>query len=104
MWDATMLDRQLCRLSLGAKPTCPACPGEPWGVRWRDLQSYGPFVEMFLDRGVMGLRPTEDNEKRIGSTTAVHLTAPLSFCHPERSRADLQFNGPFVEMFLDRAW
>ena len=22
----------------GAKPTCPACPGAPWGVPWRDLQ------------------------------------------------------------------
>jgi hypothetical protein len=26
------------RKSGGAKPTCPACPGLPWGVPWRDLQ------------------------------------------------------------------
>ncbi len=37
-------------VSIGAQPTCPACPGEPWGVPWRDLQFRGPLLEMFFDR------------------------------------------------------
>jgi hypothetical protein len=31
MWDTTVPDVRLCRLSLGAKPTCPGLP-------WTDLQ------------------------------------------------------------------
>jgi hypothetical protein len=30
--------------------TAFACAGVPWGVPGRDLQFYGPFVEMFFDR------------------------------------------------------
>jgi hypothetical protein len=32
--------------------------------------------------------------------TALSLQQPSPFCHPERSRADLLFRGPFLEMFL----
>ncbi len=34
----------------------------------------------------MGLRPTEGNEKRLGSTTALNLTVALSFVIPRRTR------------------
>ncbi len=41
----------------------------------------------------MGLRPTEGNEKRLGSATALDLTVALSFVIPKR----LQFYGPFFD-------
>jgi len=31
----------------------------------RDLQFRGPFLEMFFDRGIMGLRPTQGDEKAV---------------------------------------
>jgi hypothetical protein len=51
----------------------------------RDLQFRGPFVEMFFDRGVMGLRPTQGDEKRLGPATTLYEPSP-SPCHPERTR------------------
>jgi hypothetical protein len=51
----------------------------------RDLRFRGPFVEMFFDRGVMGLLPTQGNEKRLGPATTLYEPSP-SPCHPERSR------------------
>jgi hypothetical protein len=45
-------------VSLGAQP----CPGSPWGVPWRDPQFRGPFLEMFFNGLVMGLRPTKADE------------------------------------------
>jgi len=51
----------------------------------------------------MGLRPTQDDEKRLGQQPL--SIEPLPFpCHPDRSEAerrDLRFRGPFVEMFFD---
>ena len=35
----------------------------PTEAKWRDLQFSGPLVEMFFDRGFMGLRPTQEDEK-----------------------------------------
>jgi hypothetical protein len=32
------LQRKLKSHRLRAKPTCPACPGEPWGCRGNDAQ------------------------------------------------------------------
>jgi hypothetical protein len=49
-------------------------PGEP-----RDLQFCGPFVEMFFDRGIMGLRPTQGDEKRLLSEATLHRSAALPF-------------------------
>src|ERR1700743_2446078 len=53
----------------------------------------------------MGLRPTQDDEKRIGPATTLSLPLP-SPCHPDRSEAkrrDLRFYGPFLDMFFDGA-
>jgi hypothetical protein len=35
------------------------------GAQWRDLRFSGPFLGMFFDRGIMGLRPTQGDEKRL---------------------------------------
>jgi hypothetical protein len=50
----------------------------------------------------MGLPPTQGDEKRLGSATTLHRTVAISFVIPGEPR-DLQFRGPFVEMFFDRA-
>jgi hypothetical protein len=38
---------------------------------------------MFFDRVVMGLRPTQGDEKRLGPATTLYRTVALSFCHPD---------------------
>jgi hypothetical protein len=65
MWDTTVPDVRLYRLALGAKP--------------RDLQFRGPFLEMFFDRGIMGLRPTQGDEKRLLSEATLHRSTALPF-------------------------
>jgi hypothetical protein len=45
----------------------------------------------------MGLRPTKGDEKRPLSSDRSLL------CHPEAKPRDLQFRGPFLEMFFDRS-
>ena len=52
---------------------------------WRDLRFRGPFVGMFFDRGVLGLRSTQGDEKRLGPATTLYEPSP-SPCRPERSR------------------
>ena len=54
--------------SLGAEPTCPACPGPPWGLPWRDLQFRGPFLEMFFDD-----RSGERNHRRESRSPVIGL-------------------------------
>jgi hypothetical protein len=50
-------------------------------------------VEMFFDRVVMGLRPTQGNEKRLGPASTLSGTVTLSLSsRPERSGAE----GPAV--------
>jgi hypothetical protein len=51
----------------------------------------------------MGLRPTEDDEKRLGPATTLHSTVALSLSSRPKRR-DLRFYGPFVEMFFDGEW
>jgi hypothetical protein len=61
-------------------------------------------------RAPMDLRPTQRDEK----DPPIHgPDAPIDcsswkrrppLCHPERSEVDLQFSGPFLEMFFDRAY
>ncbi len=47
----------------------------------------------------MGLRSTQDDEKRLGPATTPYRTATLSLSsRPERR--DLRFRGPFLEMFF----
>jgi hypothetical protein len=52
----------------------------------KDLQFRGPFMEMFFNGLVMGLRTTQCNEKCLESShhSQWHHNPPL--CHPERSR------------------
>jgi hypothetical protein len=45
----------------------------------RDLRFRGPFLEMFFDRVVMGLRPTQGDEKRLQPEAALHGSATLPF-------------------------
>jgi hypothetical protein len=72
-------------LSLGAKPTCPACPGSPWGVPGRDLQFRRAILETpnsivkqncHLDRRGQG------NEKRVPFSNHSPCKATLSFVIP----------------------
>ena len=77
------------------------------GAQWRDLRFSGPFLEMFFDRGVMGLRPTQGDEKRLLSTNDSAWKHRPPLCHLDRSAAqwrDLRFSGPFLEMFFDRVY
>ena len=41
----------------------PLCHPDRSAAQWRDLRFGGPFVEMFFDRGITGLRPTQGDEK-----------------------------------------
>ena len=68
------------------------------------MQFRGPFVEMFFDRVVMGLRPTQGDEKRLLSGKPVSMEASPSPLSSRAQPRDLQFRGPFVEMFFDRAY
>ena len=53
----------------------------------RDLRFRRPFLEMFFDRGIMGLRPTQGNEKRLGPASALYATVTLSLSsRPKRTR------------------
>ena len=52
----------------------------------RDLQFNGPLLEMFLDRVVMGLRPTQGDEKRLLSSNRSPWKRRPPLCHPERTR------------------
>ena len=64
------------------------------GAQLRDLRFSGPILEMFFDRGIMGLLPTQGDEKRFlfsGSATP----SPLS-SRPERSAVE----GPAVQRSL----
>ena len=46
----------------------------------------GPFLEMFFDRAVMGLRPTQGDEKRLLFSNRSLWKRRPPLCHPERSR------------------
>jgi hypothetical protein len=45
----------------------------------------------------MSLRPTQGDEKRLGSATTFYGTVALSFVIPKAKPRDLQFRGPFLE-------
>ncbi len=84
----------------------PLCHLDRSAAQWRDLRFSCPFLEIFFDRGIMGLRPTQGDEKRLlfSNDSAWKHRPPL--CHLDRSAAqwrDLRFSCPFLEMFFDRA-
>ena len=56
------------------------------GAQPRDLQFPGPFLEMFFDRAVMGLRPTQGDEKRLLFSNRSLWKRRPPLCHPERTR------------------
>ena len=61
---------------------------------------------MIFDREVMGLRPTQGDEKRLLFSNYCSLEAPPSplSSRPERRAVERSaVSGPFVEMFFDRA-
>jgi hypothetical protein len=63
------------------------------------------FLGMFFDRGVMGLRPTQSDEKRLLFSDYSPWKGRPPLCHLDRSVAqwrDLRFGGSFPEMFFDR--
>jgi hypothetical protein len=86
------------------KRLSPLCHLDRSAAQWRDLRFHGPFLGMFFDRGVMGFRPTQGDEKRLlfGNYCPSKHCPPL--CHLDRSAAkwrDLRFSGPFLGMFFD---
>ena len=84
----------------------PLCHLDRSAAQWRDLRFSGPFLEMFFDRGVMGLWPTQGDEKRLLFSNNCRWRHRPPLCHLDRSAAqwrDLRFSGPFLEMFFDRA-
>jgi hypothetical protein len=74
-------------------------------AQWRDLCVDALSWKCFSTGGVMGLRPTQGDEKRIllSNYSAWKHRPPL--CHLDRSEAqwrDLRFCGPVSEMFFSR--
>jgi hypothetical protein len=66
-------------------PTPTTTTGYRGGVQWRELRVDAPSWKFFFDRGVMGLWPTQGDEKRLGPATTLYELSP-SPCHPELSR------------------
>ena len=61
----------------------------------------GPFLGMVFDRGIMGLWPTQGDEKRLLFSNNCRWKHRPPLCHLDRSAAqwrDLRFSGPFLEM------
>jgi hypothetical protein len=52
----------------------------------------------------MGLRPTKEMKNAFCPATALSMEAPPSPLSSRAKPRDLQFRGPFLEMFFDRAY
>ena len=79
----------------------PLCHLDRSAAQWRDLRFCGPFLGMFFDRGVMGLWPTQGDEKRLLFSNNCRWRHRPPLCHLDRSAAqwrDLRFSGPFLGM------
>ena len=57
---------------------------EIWGAQWRDLRFSGPLVEIIFDRGIMGLRPTQGDEKRVLLSNYCPWKHCPPLCHLDR--------------------
>ena len=55
------------------------------GAQWRDLRFGGSFLEMFFDRGIMSLRPTQGDEKRLLFSSYSPWKHRPPLCHLDRS-------------------
>ncbi len=79
----------------------PLCHLDRSAAQWRDLRFSGPFLESVFDRGVMGLWPTQGDEKRLLFSNNCRWRHRPPLCHLDRSAAqwrDLRSSGPFWEM------
>src|ERR1035438_8615559 len=73
------------RRPLSMEPLPFPCHPDRSEAERRDLRFRRPIVEMFFDRAVMGLRPTQGNEKRLGPASTLYGTVTLSLSsRPER--------------------
>jgi hypothetical protein len=63
----------------------PLCHLDRSAAKWRDQRFSGPFLGMFFDRGVMGLRPTQGDEKRLLFSNYSHWKHRPPLCHLDRS-------------------
>jgi hypothetical protein len=81
-------------------PPAPACRGTCRGGICGSAADLS--CKCFFDRAVMGLRPTEGDEKRLGPATTLYEPSPSPLSSRAKPR-DLRFRGPFLEMFFDRA-
>jgi hypothetical protein len=54
---------------------------------WRDLRFSGSSLEMFFDRGIMVLRPTHGDEKRLLFSNYSPWKHRSTLCHLDRSAA-----------------
>jgi len=81
--------------------------GAPWrksGYVGRKRRGEAPTIA-FAEcdhRSCHGPWPIQVDEKRLGPATTLYGTAALSFVIPSAAER-LQFRGPFLEMFFDRA-
>jgi hypothetical protein len=76
------------------------------GSSGQDPFARGGGCSFIFDRGIIGLRPTQGDEKRLLFNSYSPWKHRPSLCHLDRSAAqwrDLRFNGPFLGMFFDRA-
>jgi hypothetical protein len=63
----------------------PLCHLDRSVAQWRDLRFGGSFLEMFFDRGVMGLWPTQGDEKRLLFSNDCRWRHRPPLCHLDRS-------------------
>jgi hypothetical protein len=66
--------------------------------------THSEMVALFLDRGIMGLRPTQGDEKRLSFSNYSPGKRRPPLCHLDRSAAkwrDLRFSGPFLELLIN---
>jgi hypothetical protein len=80
---------QPSNLTLWKRPLSPCHPDRS-AAQWRDLRFSGPFLEMFFDKGIMGLWTTQGDEKRplnlasgMPSKDGFSQSATLSFVNIE---------------------
>ena len=102
--------RTRVRLSVGRAACRSLTPrvskGNP-GERSGEICGSSVFLGMFFDRGIMGLRSTQGDEKRLLFSNYSPWKHRPPLCHLDRSAAkwrDLRFSGPFLGMFFDRAY
>jgi hypothetical protein len=85
------INRGCCTEALGRRPMIPPVEittllNHSWSIVHWVLTAFSDNKFVISTGAVMGLRPSQGDEKRLGAATTVYETIALSFCHPERSR------------------